>query len=264
MGVVNLTPDSFSDGGAYSDPAAAIAHAYELVRYGADIVDLGAESTRPGAQAVPPALEIDRLLPVLEGLRDLPAAISIDTRHPQTMRAVLRYPVDLINDISALQGDGAPELLAQSGVGVCLMHMQGGPPTMQQAPVYRSVVSEVAGFLHSRVESARAAGISGDRILVDPGIGFGKKLAHNLALLGQSRHIARVCGCPVLIGLSRKSMLGELTGKAVDFRLAGSIGGALAAVSAGARVVRVHDVAATHDALTVYRSIISESGATPD
>ncbi len=264
MGVVNLTPDSFSDGGAYEAPEAAIDHAQRLVAAGADIIDLGAESTRPGATPVSASQERDRLLPVLDGLHDLPAAISVDTRHTATMRAVLDYPVDLINDINALQSDGAVDLLLGNQVGVCLMHMQGGPPTMQQAPVYQSVVSEVAGFLHSRVESVRKSGIERNRLLVDPGIGFGKKMAHNLALLRHCRDIESRCGCPVLIGVSRKSLLGELTGKPVEDRLGGSIGGALGAAMAGASVLRVHDVAATHDALTVFRSIISASLEAPD
>lgn len=257
MGVVNLTPDSFSGGRQYDTAQQAIDHAHQMVEAGADIVDFGAESTRPGAIALTPGIEQDRLLPVLAGLGEISAAVSVDTRHADTMRAVLRYPVDLINDVNALFDEGAVEAVHGAQVGICLMHMRGNPLTMQQAPVYQSVVSEIGGFLHSRVCKLRSSGIAADRLIVDPGIGFGKTLTHNLELLKQIRFLETLCGCPVLIGLSRKSMIGELTGKPVTDRLGGSIGGALAALVGGARVLRVHDVAATRDALTVFKAIIS-------
>ena len=258
MGIVNLTPDSFSDGGRKLSVQQAIDCAHELVEAGADIIDLGAESTRPGATAVPPDLELERLQPVLAALTDVGAALSVDTRHTETMREVLRGPVDLINDVNALQAPGAVEVVAASQVGVCVMHRQGSPATMQVAPVYRSVVTEVSDFLYGRLAVLRSQGVTNERLMVDPGIGFGKNLAHNLALLEQIRLLGARCGCPVLIGLSRKSMLGELTGRPVQERLGASLGGALAAVANGARIVRVHDVAATRDALTVFTAIHSK------
>ncbi|MFK7962795.1 MAG: dihydropteroate synthase [Burkholderiaceae bacterium] len=252
MGVVNLTPDSFSDGGQFVDSQVAIQHAFKLIKDGADIVDLGAESTRPGAEPLHPDEELARLVPVLEAIQDAGVAVSVDTRHAETMRAVLRYSVDLINDVNGFRAPGAVEAVSGSSAGVCVMHMAGDPLTMQEDPAYRSVVSEVAGFLHDRVDVLRSSGVSANRLIVDPGIGFGKKLAHNLELLGSIRQISVTTDCPVLIGLSRKSMLGEMTGRPVDERLAASIGGALAAVQNGASILRVHDVAQTRDALTVF------------
>ncbi len=263
MGVVNLTPDSFSDGGRFEAPERAIAHARELMAAGADIIDLGAESTRPGAQPVTPEQELARLDPVVQGLRDLNVAISIDTRHAATMQAMIATgAIHLINDVTALHDDEALAAVARSDVGVCLMHMQGDPLTMQQRPVYASVLAEVSGFLQQAVSRARSAGVGASRLLVDPGIGFGKTVAHNLELLGGIATIAQDCQCPVLIGLSRKSMLGALTGRTVDGRLAASLGGALAAAARGAAVLRVHDVAQTRDALAVYSAIMSGKAIT--
>lgn len=255
MGVVNLTPDSFSDGGQFVAPEQAIAHAMKLIEDGADIIDLGAESTRPGADPLVPEQELARLVPVLEALKGSNVAVSVDTRHPETMRAVLGYSVDLINDVNGLRAPGAVEAVSASAVGVCIMHMAGNPLTMQQDPVYRSVVSEVSGFLHDRVAVLRSSGVESSRLIVDPGIGFGKELGHNLQLLADIREIEAVCGCPVLIGLSRKSMLGELTGRSVTQRLAASVGGALAAIVNGASILRVHDVAETRDAMTVFNTM---------
>lgn len=254
MGILNLTPDSFSDGGRYPGPSDAVAAARIMIDDGADILDLGAESTRPGAAPISEAEELDRLLPVLEALAGAPVALSVDTRRPAVMRAALAAGADMINDVEALAAPGAIATVADSGCGLCLMHMRGSPLTMQQAPAYREVVGEVAGFLQSRLGEARAGGIADERIVLDPGIGFGKDLGHNLALLHSLERIAAL-GRPVLVGASRKSMLGALTGRAVDERLAGSIAVALAATSRGARVLRVHDVRETVDALRVWNAI---------
>lgn len=264
MGVVNLTADSFSDGGRLPDASAAIEHARGLAAQGADILDLGAESTRPGAEPVDSATEIERLLPVIEALRALDLPVSVDTRQPQTMREVLAAGVHMINDVNALQAPGAVEAVASGSCAVCLMHMQGNPLTMQHAPVYRSVVSEVGEFLESRVRQLCRAGIDADRIVVDPGIGFGKTLSHNLALIRGTDGISQRCGTPVLIGASRKSMLGEITGQPVDQRLAGSLAVALSAVHHGAAIIRVHDVQQTHDALAVWQAVsgkMSDAGS---
>lgn len=263
MGILNLTPDSFSDGGRYPRPHDAIAAAHGMIDDGADILDLGAESTRPGATPPSEAEELDRLLPVLEGLRGAPVALSVDTRRAAVMRAVLAAGADLINDIEALGAPGAYEAVAGSSCGVCLMHMRGSPLTMQQAPAYREVVGEVAGFLQSRLDQARAHGIADERIVLDPGIGFGKDLGHNLALLHSLDRITAL-GRPVLVGASRKSMLGALTGRAVVDRMAGSIAVALAAASRGARILRVHDVRETVDALRVWNAIEAGKAAQPD
>lgn len=255
MGIVNLTPDSFSDGGLLPDTDAAERHARMLIGQGADILDLGAESTRPGASPVSSAEELSRLLPLIERLADAGVPLSVDTRHPETMRAVASAGVSMINDVNALQAPGALEVVAQADVSVCLMHMQGDPLTMQRGPVYQSVVSEVGRFLEIRCDAARAAGIADERLIVDPGIGFGKTLEHNLALLRASDRIASQCRAPVLIGASRKSMLGEITGRQVDQRLAGSLAVALAAVQHGASILRVHDVGETMDALKVWQAV---------
>lgn len=253
MGVVNVTPDSFSDGGRYLAADKAIAHALSLQAAGADILDVGGESTRPGAEAVPLQEELDRVLPVIEGLRDADVALSIDSFKPEVMRAAIAAGVDLVNDVCALGEPGALDVVARSQVGLCLMHMQGEPRTMQANPQYTDVVAEVAAYLRQRVVAAEAAGIVRERILVDPGFGFGKTLDHNLALL---RALPRLCEiAPVLAGLSRKSMLGLITGRAVEERLPASLAAMLAAVARGAAVVRVHDVKETVDALKVWAAI---------
>jgi dihydropteroate synthase len=255
MGVVNVTPDSFSDGGRFLEPAAAIAHAQQLIEEGADILDIGAESSRPGAAAVVGAEEeLRRLLPVLRGLRDAPVPLSVDTIKPEVMRAVLAEGAAMINDINALRAPGAIAAVAASDAAVCLMHMQGDPGTMQQHPSYGDVVAEVKDFLQQRVDAVRAAGITLERISVDPGFGFGKTLEHNLELLRHLREFG-VSGLPVLAGWSRKSSLGRITGKPAGDRLAASIAAALIAAQNGAGILRVHDVAATRDALAVLAAV---------
>jgi dihydropteroate synthase len=251
MGVVNVTPDSFSDGGLFRNAAAAVAHGRELVAAGADLVDVGGESTRPGAAEVVEVEELRRVIPVIEGLADCGVPVSVDTRKPGVMREALRAGASMINDVTALQAEGALRLAAESGAAVCLMHMQGRPASMQQAPRYADVVAEVAEFLLHRARSCVDGGIPGECICVDPGFGFGKTLAHNLALLRRLPEI-RGLGWPVLVGLSRKSMIGALVARPDGDRLAGSLAAALAAVARGASIVRVHDVAETVDALRVW------------
>jgi len=249
MGVVNVTPDSFSDGGRFLDPAAAIAHARRLIDEGADLIDLGAESSRPGAESVVSAdEELRRLRPVLQGLRDLP--LSVDTVKPEVMRVALAEGAAMINDINALRAPGALAAVAAGDAAVCLMHMQGSPGTMQRQPAYGDVVAEVKAFLRQRIDDACAAGIALERVVIDPGFGFGKTLEHNLELLRHLRQFA-VFGVPVLAGWSRKSSLGQITGKPAGERLAASVAAALIAAQNGAAILRVHDVAATRDALSV-------------
>ena len=254
MGVVNVTPDSFYDGGRFAKADAAIAHAHRLLDEGADILDIGGESTRPGAPPVDVATERARVEPVLRALLRAGRPLSVDTRKPEVMRAVLDDGADLINDVGGFADPAAVEALRGHAAACCVMHMRGDPLTMQHAPVYRDVVGEVRAWLAERVAAMQHAGIDTARIVVDPGIGFGKTLEHNLALIA---HLAELAadGCAVLIGVSRKSMIGALTGRGVDERLPGSLAAMLAAVAAGARIVRVHDVAATRDALAVWSAI---------
>lgn len=259
MGIVNLTPDSFSDGGRHLDPRAAIDAGLAMVEQGADILDLGAESTRPGAATVEPAEEIRRLLPVIEGLAACGVPLSVDTRKPEVMREVLAAGADMINDIAGFATPAAIAAVAASRCGLCVMHMQGEPGTMQQAPAYEDVVAEVQDWLRERVVALGAAGVEATRIVLDPGIGFGKTVDHNLQLLEALDEFA-VFGMPLLIGVSRKSLIGALTGRPVDGRLAGSLAAALAAVARGAKIVRVHDVPETRDALRVWQAI-EEAGA---
>jgi dihydropteroate synthase len=255
MGVINVTPDSFSDGGRFLDPQAAIGHAFELMEEGADLVDIGAESSRPGADvAVSADEELHRLLPVLKGLRDATVPISVDTVKPEVMRCALAEGAAMINDISALRSPGALDVVAASDAGVCLMHMQRDPRTMQQAPYYDDVVAEVRAFLEQRVAAAEARGIRADRIVVDPGFGFGKTVTHNFELL-RNLHRFTDLGPPVMAGWSRKSSLAKVTGRPAGDRLAPSIAAALLAVLHGATMVRVHDVAATRDALAVLSAL---------
>jgi dihydropteroate synthase len=254
MGIVNVTPDSFSDGGRYFDPARALDHARKLLAEGADIVDIGGESTRPGADAVSEADERARVLPLVEKLAGEGALVSIDTMKPAVMRAAIAAGAAMVNDVRALQEEGALEVLAQSDAAVCLMHMQGLPRTMQAEPRYVSVVREVRDFLVARASACEAAGIARERIALDPGFGFGKTVEHNLALLRELREIV-AAGYPVVAGLSRKSTIGRLTGRDVDDRVAGSIAATLAAVARGAAIVRVHDVRETVDALKVWMAI---------
>jgi len=258
-GVVNVTPDSFSDGGHYLEPSAAIAHARRLADEGADLIDLGAESSRPGAESVSAEQELSRLMPVLDGLRAFPIPISVDTTKPEVMRAVIGAGAAMINDIGALRSPGALETVASTDAAVCLMHMRGEPRTMQLEPRYGDVVAEVRAFLAGRVAAAEARGIARERIVIDPGFGFGKTVAHNFELLRNLHRFAEM-GLPVMAGWSRKSTLGAITGRGADERLAASIAAALLAVQHGATIVRVHDVAATRDALAVLAAMDGDGG----
>jgi dihydropteroate synthase len=256
MGILNVTPDSFADGGRHDAADAAVARIAAVASEGAVICDVGAESTRPGAAPVGSDEELRRLAPVFSALRAgaISIPISIDTRHAVTAAAALDAGAVLVTDGSAGGDPDMLPLVADRGAAICLMHMRGEPPTMQDAPRYDDVVGEVVAYLESRLGAAVAAGVPQDAVLLDPGIGFGKSLDHNLALLAAIPRLAGL-GCPVVAGVSRKGMIGQLTGREVGDRLAGSLGGALAAVAAGAAVVRVHDVAATVDALTVFQAI---------
>ncbi len=252
MGIVNVTPDSFSDGGRLGDAAAALRHCEQLLAEGADILDIGGESSRPGAAPVPLEEELARVLPVLQGALGFGVPLSVDTVKPEVMRRALDLGADIVNDIGALQAPGALDAVAAfPRSGVCLMHMRGDPATMQQRPAYDDVVAEVADFLAGRLQALRAAGIGDERIVLDPGIGFGKTVEHNLELLRRQPELLAL-GRPLLLGWSRKSTLGAVTGRPVGERLAGSIAAALAAARQGAAILRVHDVAATVDALKVW------------
>ncbi len=254
MGIVNTTPDSFSDGGLCFDANAAITHALKLAEAGADILDVGGESTRPGAAPVAADEEMRRVLPVVEVLAARGLVVSIDTQKPEVMRGAIEAGASMVNDITALRAPGALDLVAASDTAVCLMHMQGEPQSMQQAPVYADVVGQVVAFLRDRVAACEAAGIVRERIVVDPGFGFGKTLAHNLALLAGLGRIAEL-GLPVLAGMSRKAMLGLLTERDVQSREFAGVAAHLAAVVRGARILRVHDAAAMRDALAVWQAV---------
>jgi len=252
MGIVNVTPDSFSDGGRHATAAAALQHARRLVDEGADILDIGGESTRPGAAPVSVDEELARVLPVIDGALGLGVPLSVDTLKPEVMHAAIAAGVDIVNDVQALRLPGALEAVAASpAVGVCLMHMRGDPRTMQQQTGYDDVVAEVAAFLRGRLAVLAGAGVSAERVVLDPGIGFGKTVEQNLELLRRQRELL-VLGRPLLLGWSRKSTLGAVTGRPVEQRLPASIAAALAAVLQGARIVRVHDVAPTVDALKLW------------
>jgi len=254
MGIVNVTPDSFSDGGRYGEVDAALAHCRRLLSEGADILDIGGESSRPGAHPVGVEEEMRRVLPVLEGALRLGCPISIDTAKPELMRAALALGVDIVNDINALRAPGALEqVAAHPSCGVCLMHMRGEPRSMQAEPVYADVVREVGDFLVGRAELLRHAGVAAERIVLDPGIGFGKTAAHNFELLRRQGELLQY-GYALLVGWSRKSSLGALTGRGASDRMVASVAAALAAVQRGAHIVRVHDVAATVDALKVWHA----------
>ena len=255
MGIVNVTPDSFADGGAHGSTDVAVAHALALAGQGADILDVGGESTRPGAEDVSLEEELRRVIPVIERLaRETSLPISIDTSKPEVMRAAVAAGAGFINDVFALRREGAMDAAAELGVPVCLMHMQGEPRGMQEAPHYDDVVADVHGFLTQRIFSCEMAGIPKKRIVIDPGFGFGKDAAHNLSLLAQLRRFTEL-GVPVLAGLSRKRTLGEITGRGVDERIHASVAAALIAAQNGAMILRVHDVAATIDALKVWLAV---------
>ena len=255
MGVLNVTPDSFSDGGHFVALDDALRQAEQMVAAGAAILDVGGESTRPGAAAVDDQQELDRVLPVIEALvANLDTPVSVDTSKPVVMREAVGAGAAMINDVCALQAEGALETVAELQQAVCLMHMQGQPRTMQENPRYDDVVDEVTAFLAARVAQCVAAGLGEDLIMVDPGFGFGKTVAHNIELLANLRQLARI-GRPVLIGVSRKSTLGALTGRGVDERFAAGLAAAVMAVDRGAAVVRAHDVAGTVDALKIAREI---------
>ena len=254
MGVVNITPDSFSDGGQFLDARAAIEHARRLAADGAHIIDIGGESTRPGAAPVTEDEELARILPVLEELSDL--CVSVDTRRPAVMEAALDAGASMINDVQALRAPGASDAVRESQCAVCLMHMKGEPATMQREPHYDDVVREVKAFLQERVTAAEAAGIARERIVVDPGFGFGKTAEHNLTLLKRLAEFGDL-GVPLLAGLSRKSTIGRLTGRPADERLAGSLAMALIALQGGATILRVHDVKETRDVVAVWQALSS-------
>lgn len=254
MGIVNVTPDSFSDGGCHDEVRAAIAHCERLVTEGVDILDIGGESTRPGAQRVDADTEWSRIDKVLAAAVTLGVPVSVDTCKADVMRRALDVGADVINDVQALRQPGALAVVAGSGAGVCLMHMLGEPDSMMALAAYGDVVAEVAAFLAQRAQVARDAGIDAQRIALDPGYGFAKRTEHNLQLLAGQRHLSGL-GYPLLVGWSRKRTLGELTGRPVDQRLAGSLAAALRAVNAGANVLRVHDVAATVDALKIWGAV---------
>lgn len=253
MGILNVTPDSFSDGGRWITPEAALAQARQMVGEGARLIDVGGESTRPGAAPVSEAEELDRVLPVVERLAaELDCVVSIDTMKPAVMRAAVAAGAELINDVNALRAPGAVEAAAGGSAGICLMHMQGEPRSMQQAPHYEDVVTEVHAGLAARIAACLAAGIARDRLLIDPGIGFGKSLEHNLRLLAQLDRFADL-GCPLLLGVSRKSLFGKLLGLPVQERLIPSVATAALAIPQGAAIIRAHDVAATVQAVqTAY------------
>ena len=254
MAIVNVTPDSFSDGGRFDTSRTAIAHAEALLAEGADILDIGGESSRPGAGPVSAEEELRRVLPVIRALRDCAVPVAVDTMKPEVMRAAVDAGASMINDINALRAPGAMEVAAAGGAAVCLMHMQGEPRSMQAAPHYDDVVDEVKAFLRERASAALAAGIARERIVLDPGFGFGKSVDDNLALLKRLQEFAAL-RYPLLAGLSRKSTLGAVTGRPVHERLPASIAAALLAAERGAAIVRVHDVAATRDALSVLNAV---------
>ncbi len=261
MGIVNVTPDSFSDGGQHGTTESAIAHGLRLVDEGADVLDIGGESTRPGAKEISEAEELQRVIPVIEALaKQINVPIAIDTSKPGVMRAAVKAGASIINDVFALRRDDALDVAAELKVPVILMHMQGEPGSMQAAPHYDDAVTEVHSFLTQRIFACEMAGISKKNIVIDPGFGFGKSLEHNLALLAQLPKFVEL-GVPVLAGLSRKSMIGALTGRDIDGRVYGSVAAALIAAQNGAKIIRVHDVAATVDALKIWNAVSKQNKA---
>ena len=258
MGVINITPDSFSDGGLYALTESAICHATRLIEEGADMLDIGGESTRPGSASVSADEELRRVIPVVQALASRGIPVSVDTSKPEVMLAAIQSGAVMINDVNALRAAGAMEVVAAENVAACLMHMQGEPRSMQTNPRYRNdVVTDVKDFLQGRISAAQAAGIPAERLVIDPGFGFGKTLEHNLELL---RHLDRFVdmGVPIMAGLSRKSMLGKITGNDVGERVHASVAAALLAAERGAKILRVHDVKATRDAMAVYNAVNSD------
>jgi dihydropteroate synthase len=255
MGVLNVTPDSFSDGGQFHSLELALSHAEQMIAEGVDIIDIGGESTRPGTPSLPLEEELRRIMPVVYALRDCGKPLSIDTYKPEVMREAIAAGVDMINDITGFRAEGALSAIKESDCALCIMHMQNDPQSMQVKPRYDNVTREVTDFLRERVAVMDREGIERNRLCIDPGFGFGKTLEHNVALLKNIGQISAELGIPVLAGLSRKSMLGAITGKPVEQRLAASIAAALAAAAHGAYIVRVHDVAETVDALKVWQAV---------
>ncbi|MDQ4628476.1 dihydropteroate synthase [Janthinobacterium lividum] len=253
MGILNITPDSFSDAGQYQHLEFAISRAEQMILDGVDIIDIGGESSRPGAPPLPLQDELQRVMPVLYALSDCGKPLSVDTYKPEVMREAILAGADMINDINGFRATGAIDAVRDSDCALCIMHMQSVPQTMQDQPQYEDVVREVIDFLRERIDTMTAAGIDRERLCVDPGFGFGKTVEQNYALLRATRQLRSELDLPVLAGLSRKSMIGAVTGRPVEQRLAGSVAGALAAVAQGAEIIRVHDVAETVDALKVWR-----------
>ncbi|HSY26842.1 MAG TPA: dihydropteroate synthase [Burkholderiaceae bacterium] len=253
MGILNVTPDSFSDGGRFQSLELALSRSEQMIAEGVDIIDIGGESSRPGVAPLPLDEELRRVMPVLYALRDCGKPLSIDTYKPEVMREAIAAGVDMINDINGFRETGALEAVADSDCGLCIMHMQGEPQSMQRDPHYQDVLHEVSQFFRERLRAAEQTGISRERLCIDPGFGFGKTLEHNLTLLRHLGQLQEELEVPVLAGLSRKSMIGGITGKPIEARLAGSLAAALAATVQGARILRVHDVAETVDALNVWQ-----------
>lgn len=254
MGILNVTDDSFSDGGRWVDPARALERALQMRAQGADFIDVGGESTRPGAQPVPAQAELARVIPLVEALAKAGVPVSVDTMKPEVMRAAIAAGCAVVNDVNGFRAPGAVEAVAASGAGLVAMHMLGEPRTMQEAPVYRDVVAEVRNFLAERASLLQAAGVARHRIALDPGFGFGKLLEHNVALFRGLPELVAL-GYPVLVGVSRKRMIGAITGREVGERMPGSVAAALMAVEYGARIVRVHDVRETVDAINVWMEL---------
>ena len=252
MGILNVTPDSFSDGGRFNALELALSHAEQMIADGVDMIDIGGESTRPGAPPVSVDEELGRVMPVIYALRDCGKPLSVDTRRAVVMREALAAGADMINDVEGFRDPASLAVVSESDCAICIMHMQGQPQSMEQAPHYDDVLAEVSGFLRARVADAVAAGVARERICIDPGYGFGKTAAHNLKLLARQDELQREVGQPLLAGLSRKSTIGQITGKPVEQRMAGSLGAALVAAERGARIIRVHDVAETVDALKIW------------
>lgn len=255
MGVLNVTPDSFSDGGRFQSLDQALSHAEQLIADGVDIIDIGGESSRPGAQSLPLEEELRRVMPVLYALRDCGKPLSVDTYKPEVMREAIAAGADMINDINGFRAEGALTAVNESDCALCIMHMQNAPATMQVNPEYEDVTEDVTRFLSERVETIVQAGIDRQRLCIDPGFGFGKTVEHNLTLLRDIGKLAQRVGLPVLAGMSRKSMIGAITGKPIEQRMAGSVAASLIAVAHGALIVRVHDVAETVDALKVWQAV---------